>query len=162
MARQPIQNAAQHMARIEIIGGAVQLIKSGQELRGLRASPRGRNQSAGDGADMPICIAIFPDKASFFGIAARNVDNHGRAGKEPPIFVNGQNLMPPQPLAARDATHIGEDNVDGIHIGMGGKKGLCLSERSDLMRRLGVGHAPSFQRAKRRVKVCDQMLDLMH
>ncbi len=90
--------------------------------------------------DAPIRIAIFPDKAGFFGVAAGNVDDDGRAGEEAALLVNTQHLMRAQPLAAGHAAHVGEDDVDGVNLRMSLEKGFCFGKVRDLMRGRLAGH----------------------
>jgi hypothetical protein len=117
------------MARVEVVRGAVKLVEIDEELRGMVAAPRGADERAGDRLHRPIGVAILPHQPGFDRILPGDVDDGDRSGKHPPAVIHRQHLMLAQPLAARDAAHVGVDHLDRIDVGIGFEKGLGLRPR---------------------------------
>ena len=82
--------------------------------------------------DTPIGIAIFPDKTRLFRITARDVHDDRRSGEEATFLVDAEHFMLAQALAARHARQVGEDHVDRVDIGIGGKERLCFVQSGDV------------------------------
>lgn len=119
------------MARVEIVRGAIKLVKIDKELRGMVASPRHFDKRTGDRFHRTIRIAIFPDQAGFDGILSGDVHDSDRTRKHSSSFIYGEHFMLAKAFAARHTTKIGVDHVDRIDIGIGGEKGLSLAARGD-------------------------------
>ncbi len=138
---QAVDHLAQHVARVEIVGRAVQLVKAGQELGVVLTQPRRADQRAGDRIDIAVGIAVFPDQPGLLAIAPGNVDHQHRSGQEPPALIDRLHLVLAQPLAARDAADVGEDDVDRIDFGIGREEILGLLKQGAAVRGLGrLGH----------------------
>src|SRR3546814_10456393 len=69
------------MARVEIVGRAVEFVEIDEELRGLIAAPRRADERAGDRLHRAVGVAILPDQAGFDRVLPRDVDDGDRAGE---------------------------------------------------------------------------------
>src|SRR3546814_19007416 len=83
-----------------------------------------------------VGVAILPDQAGFDRVLPRDVDDGDRAGEHAPVFVDRDDFMLAQPLAARHAAHVGVDHLDRIDVGIGLEEGLSLRRGRDDARRL--------------------------
>ncbi len=110
-----IQHAPQHMARIQIVGPAVEFIKRGDELRGLLPLPRRQHQRTRHRQRDAVRIAIAEHQPRVVAIQPGDVGNRHRDRKEAAAFIGGQHFLAPQPFAARHAGHRGEDHVEILH-----------------------------------------------
>src|SRR3546814_13985160 len=76
-----VDDAAEDMARIEIVRGAVEFVEIDEELRGLIAAPRRADERAGDRLHRAVGVAILPDQAGFDRVLPRDVAAGYRAGR---------------------------------------------------------------------------------
>ncbi len=126
-----VDHAAKDVARIEVVRGAVELVEVDEELRGVVAAPRRADERAGDRLHRAVGVAILPDEAGFDGILPGDIDDGDRAGKHAAAFVDRENLVLAQALAARDAAEVGVDHLNRIDVGVGLEKGLGFRTRRD-------------------------------
>src|SRR3546814_18226284 len=99
------------MARVEIVGRAVEFVEIDEELRGLIAAPRRADERAGDRLHRAVGVAILPDQAGFDRVLPRDVDDGDRAGEHAPVFVDRDDFMLAQPLARPEERRVGKESV---------------------------------------------------
>ena len=121
-----VDDAAEHMARIEAVRRAVELVEIDEKLRRPVTAPRRADECTGNRLHRAIGVAVFPDEARFDRILPGDVDDGDRSGEHAAAFVDRHHFMLAQPLAAGDAAHVGIDHLDRIDVGVRLEKGFGI------------------------------------
>ena len=115
-----VQHPAQHMAGVEVVGSAVQLVHGQHDLSDVRTQPGGQGQGPGHGSGATVSVSVLPDQAGVLAVGALGVDHQDGTREEAPIVVDRGELIDPQAFAARHAGQAREDDFDEPDLGMGG------------------------------------------
>ena len=83
---EPVDDRAQHMARIEVVGRPVELVHRGEHLGDVVAQPGRRDQCAGRGLRHPVGVAVGPDQAGVLAVLPGDVADQDRARQEAAVL----------------------------------------------------------------------------
>ena len=131
IGRIAVEDPAQHVPRIEVIGGSVQLVHGQKDLGDIGAQPGRRGQGSGDGTGPAVGVAVLPDQSSVLAVSAKGVDHQDGARQEAAIVIDRRQLLDPQALAPRDAGHACEGDLDKPDFGVSGQEGPAFLGISD-------------------------------
>ena len=118
-----LNGARQHMARIT--GGgrrALGRVHAHLHLAGGVGAPGLQGQAAGERVGPAVGIGDFPDQAAFLDVLALDGQREDRAGQRAAVFVDRQQLVAVQQLAARDAVGVDQHQLDQAHLGVLGEE----------------------------------------
>ena len=118
-----VDGALQHTARIA--GGgrrALGRVHAHLHLAGGRGTPGLQGQAAGDRVGPAVGIGDFPDQTAFLDVLALDGQREDGAGQRAAVFVDRQQLVAVQQLAARDAVGVDQHQLDQAHFGVLGEE----------------------------------------
>ncbi len=126
-----VEDALQDVARVEVVGCAVELIQRQHDLADIVAQPRRRHQGSRNRPRHAVGVTVFPDQPGLLDIGAQRIDDQDRARQEAAVFVDRQQLMTAQALAARHPRHRGEEDLEINDMRIGFEESFRFLNRSD-------------------------------
>jgi hypothetical protein len=73
-----------------------------------------------------VAVAGVPDQAGLVDILACDVEAEDRDRQMAAVFVEAEEFMPPDDLAAADAVGVGEHDIERLDFRVGVEKLLCF------------------------------------
>ena len=120
---QAVDGADQHMPRVGRGGRpALGRVHAHLQLAGGFTAPGLQGQAAGQRVGPAVGVGHFPDQATFFHVFTLDGQGQDRAGQRPAVFIDGQQLITVQQLAARDAVGVDQDQFNQAHVGVLGEE----------------------------------------